>query len=230
MLVSWLPQPDPSAGPGRGPPVQEKRYCREGDSCCCHQDGGEGRGDWGQEHPTGPQDPGWGLAPLCRPAGTKRSQGQFSPDSLPPSTSPGRGNNLTTAPKASFSSSLASEGMMPLFQPQGHPLSIPVLVPVPWGMHRVPHPLYGAGLTEQEAPQVLGRSPREQVSPGSSSGHQQVGGHQAAHVQGVAKRLGRETGEKRGEQAGEDRDRMGGSVTTSRSGAGQGTPAPGFGL
>lgn len=34
--------------------------------------GGEGRGGWGPEHPAGPQDPGWGLAPLRKPAGTKK--------------------------------------------------------------------------------------------------------------------------------------------------------------
>lgn len=78
---------------------------------------------------------------------------------LTPSTSPRRGNNQTTTPKPSFSSSLAAKGMMTLFQPWGYPLPIPALVLVPRGTHRVPHSLYGTGLTEQEAPQVLGRSP-----------------------------------------------------------------------
>lgn len=52
---------------------------------------------------------------------------------LIPSTFPRRDNNLTMAPKPSFSSSLAAKGMTPLFQPQLHPLPIPAPILVPIG-------------------------------------------------------------------------------------------------
>lgn len=76
-------------------------------------------------------------------------------------TSPRRGNNLTKASKSPCSSNLGDKGMMPLFEPQRKPLATPALVLVPHETQSVSHPLFGAALTEQEAPQVLRRSPRE---------------------------------------------------------------------
>lgn len=67
----------------------------------------------------------------------------------------------------------------------------------PEGPTAFPIPFMEQELTEQETAQVLGRSPREQVRPGSSNSHQYIGWHQAAHVQRVAKCLGREVGEER---------------------------------
>lgn len=51
--------------------------------------------------------------------------------------------------------------MMPLLETLEQPLTIPAPVWVSHETQSVPHPLSGAALTEQEAPQVLRRSPRE---------------------------------------------------------------------
>lgn len=62
--------------------------------------------------------------------------------------------------KSTCSSGLGDKGRMPLFEPLGQ-LIIPAPVLVPYETQSVPHPLSGEALTEQEALQVLRRSPRE---------------------------------------------------------------------